>query len=229
VTVDVALLPDEVVTAPLGIVVDLIRATTSITQALASGYERVICCREIDEALALRSELGELAVVGGERNARQVEGFDVGASPREFAQGPRAPTLILSTTNGTSAIVAAAEHCGTVLIGCLLNLDALAAAARAHAGDVAVFCAGFKGGFALDDAYCAGRIVAELEGPRSDAAQAAERLARSFSSAPEGLNARTYGPPGLEEDSAFCAQESVLETVPRFARMVGPGAEITSV
>lgn len=228
-TVDVALSPGEAVTAPLGIVVDVIRASSSIAQALASGYERVICCREIDEALALRSELGERAVVGGERNARQVEGFDVGASPREFARGPHAQTLILSTTNGTAAIVGAAEHCETVLIGSLLNLGALAAEARAHDGDVAIFCAGFKGGFALDDAYCAGRIVAELDGPRSDTAQAAERLARSFSSALEGLNARTYGPPGLEEDIVFCAQESVLETVPRFARMVGAGAEITAV
>lgn len=226
-TVDVALLPGEAVTVPLGIVVDVIRATSSITQALASGYERVICCREIDEALALRSELGEAAVVGGERNARQVEGFDVGASPREFARGALAATLILSTTNGTSAIVGAAEHCGTVLIGSLRNLDAVVARARAHGGDVAVFCAGFKGAFALDDAYCAGRIVAGLEGPRSDAARAAELLAGSFASALEGLNARTYGPAGLEEDILFCAQESVLETVPRFARMVGAGAEIT--
>ncbi len=94
--------------------------------------------------------------------------------------------------------------------------------------DVAVFCAGFKGAFALDDAYCAGRILAGLSGPRSDAARAAELLARSFSGALEGLNARTYGPPGLEADIAFCARESVLETVPRFARMVGGAAEIVA-
>jgi phosphosulfolactate phosphohydrolase-like enzyme len=82
--------------------------------------------------------------------------------------------------------------------------------------------------FALDDAYCAGRIVAELAGERSDAAAAAELLARSFSSALEGLNARTYGPPGLEADIEYCAQENLLDTVPRFARMVGPAAEIVA-
>ena len=91
-----------------------------------------------------------------------------------------------------------------------------------------VYCAGFKGTFALDDAYCAGRIVAELDGERSDAATAAELLASSFDSALEGLNARTYGPPGLEADIEYCAQENLLETVPRFARMVGPAAEIVA-
>jgi 2-phosphosulfolactate phosphatase len=113
-----------------------------------------------------------------------------------------------------------------VLLGSLLNLAALAAAARALGGDVASVCAGFKGSFALDDAYCAGRIVAELAGERSDAARAAELVAASFPDALAGLSARTYGPPGLEADIAYCARESVLETVPRFARMVGTAAEI---
>ena len=224
--VHAALTPSEAVSASVGIVVDVIRATSSIAQALAAGYERVLCCREIDEATALRSELGDQAVVGGERNGVVVEGFDVGASPREFAEGPRAPTLILSTTNGTSTILTAAAGCDAVLVGSLLNLRAVTAAAQALGDDIAVYCAGFKGAFALDDAYCAGRIVAELGGERTDAARAAELIAASFSSALEGLNARTYGPPGLEADIAFCAQEDLLEAVPRFARMVGPAAEV---
>jgi 2-phosphosulfolactate phosphatase len=226
VALDVALLPSSEPSARVGIVVDVIRATSSIAQALASGYKRVLCCSEIDQALGLRSELGESAVVGGERNGTKVEGFDVGASPISFAQGAQAPTLVLSTTNGTASILHAAAHCEIVLLGSLLNLAAVTAAAQAAGGDIAVLCAGFKGGFALDDAYCAGRIVAGLEGARSDAARAAELLARSFSSALEGLNARTYGPPGLEDDIIFCAQESVLDTVPRLSRMVGPAAEI---
>lgn len=225
-SVHVALTPSEEAAAQIGIVVDVIRATSSIAQALAAGYERVLCCREIDEANALRAELGDEAIVGGERNGVVVEGFDVGASPREFAAGPQAATLILSTTNGTAAILGAAARCETVLVGSLLNLAAVTAAARALGGDIAVFCAGFQGGFALDDAYCAGRISAGLEGERSDGARAAELIAGSFPNALEGLNARTYGPPGLEEDIRFCARENVLQTVPRFSRMVGPAAEI---
>ena len=226
--VHVAFTPSETAVARVGIVVDVVRATSSIAQALAAGYRRVLCCREIEEASALRAELGDEAVVGGERSGVVVDGFDVGASPREFAAGAVAPTLILSTTNGTASILTAAARCETVLLGSLLNLEAVTAAAHAAGDDVAVFCAGFKGAFALDDAYCAGRIVTELGGPRSDAAAAAELLARSFSTALEGLNARTYGPPGLEADIEFCAQENLLATVPRFNRMVGPAAEIIS-
>ncbi len=224
--VHVAFTPDEEASAPVGIVVDVVRATSSIAQALAAGYERVLCCEEIDDARALRSELGDEAVVGGERNAQVIDGFDVGASPRDFAAGARAATLILTTTNGTRAILTAVERCGVVLLGSLLNLSAVAGRASSNGGGVAIVCSGFKGAFALDDAYCAGRIVAALGGERTDAAIAAELVARAWPQPLDGLNARTYGPPGLEADIEFCAQIDRLDVVPRFARMVGPAAEI---
>ena len=75
-------------------------------QALSAGYRRVLCCAEIEEARRLREEI-EGSLVGGERDAQRIEGFDVGASPREFLE-PRADTLILSTTNGTRTILTAA-------------------------------------------------------------------------------------------------------------------------
>jgi 2-phosphosulfolactate phosphatase len=228
VRIHVAFTPAEEAEAQVGIVVDVVRATSSIAQALASGYERVLCCAEIEEARALRSELGDEAVVGGERNAVVVDGFDVGASPREFAGAPKARTLILTTTNGTRSILSAASRCDVVLLGSLLNLGALAAAATAAGGDVAIVCSGFKGAFALDDVYCAGRIVEELAGERTDAAVAAALVARAFPDPLAGLNARTYGPPGLEADIEFCAQVNRLDVVPRFARMVGRAAEIVS-
>src|SRR5436190_12785306 len=97
--VDVAFTPAEAGPAHVAVVVDVIRATSTIAQALASGYPRVLCCAELEEARALRAELGE-GLLGGERNATRIEGFDVGASPREFVAGGSEP-LILSTTNGT--------------------------------------------------------------------------------------------------------------------------------
>jgi 2-phosphosulfolactate phosphatase len=226
VRVHVAFTPAEAASAPLGIVVDVLRATSTIAQALAAGYRRVLCCGEIEEARALRDSLAE-GVLAGERSALKVAGFDVGASPREFLE-PRAETLIFSTTNGTRAILTAASSCDEVVLGSLLNLAAVASVARERNEDVAVICAGFQGAFALDDAYCAGRIVQLLEAERSDAALAAEIVARSFPGASEGLNARTYGPPGLEEDIAWCARESVLDVVPRLTRMVGTAAEVTA-
>jgi 2-phosphosulfolactate phosphatase len=225
VRIQVAFTPDEAASAPTGIVVDVVRATSTIAQALAAGYERVLCVPEIEEARALRQELPD-SVVGGERDAIRIDGFDMGASPREFLE-PRASTLILSTTNGTRTIVTAAERCDQVLIGSLLNLEAVARAATERGEDVAVICAGYKGAFAFDDAYCAGRIVHALAGgERADSAVAAALLADAFANPLDGLNARTYGPPGLEADIEFCARESVLAAVPRFAGMRGPAAEI---
>ena len=115
------------------------------------------------------------------------------------------------------------------MLGSLLNLDAVVAAAREARGDVAILCAGFKGAFAFDDAYCAGRIVAALDdAERTDAAIAAALLAQAFPRALDGLNARTYGPPGLEADIEWCARESVLGVVPRLERMVDGAAEIVA-
>jgi len=219
--VDVAFTPDDAAPARVGIVVDVLRATSTIAQALAGGVRRVLCCADLDDARRLRAELPD-SVVGGERNAVRIEGFDVGASPREFLEPP-AETLILSTTNGTRAIVETARQCDEVYLGSLLNLAAVAATVR---DDAVVVCAGFQGTFALDDAYCAGRIVQLVEAERTDAALAAELVASAFPTALDGLNARTYGPPGLEEDIAFCARENILDVVPRFAGMVGPAAEI---
>jgi 2-phosphosulfolactate phosphatase len=223
----VAFTPGEVTSAPVGIVVDVLRATSTIAQALASGYERAYCCREVDQALALRDKLGE-GLLGGERDAVRIEGFDVGASPREFLGEPRASTVIFSTTNGTRAILETASRADEVLLGSLLNLDAVAAAARERGGDVMIVCAGFQGTFALDDAYCAGRIVQLLGAEPSDSAKAADAIAREWPDANEGLLARTYGPPGLEQDIAFCARVSVLDVVPRLSRMVDGAAEVSS-
>jgi 2-phosphosulfolactate phosphatase len=220
--VDVVFTPAAAAPADVGVVVDVIRATSTIAQALASGYRRVLCCAEIEQARALRAELPD-SLLGGERQAMRVEGFDVGASPREFLEA-RASTLILSTTNGTRAILDTAERCDRVLLGSLLNLSAVAAAAGSD--DVSIVCAGFQGGFALDDAYCAGRIARVAGGERTHAASASALLADAFPAALDGLNARTYGPAGLEQDIAYCAQVDLLEVVPELTGVEGPAAEI---
>jgi 2-phosphosulfolactate phosphatase len=225
VRIDVAFTPSEAGPAHVAIVVDVMRATSAIAQALASGYRRVLCCHDVDDARALREELGDLAVVGGELNAVQIEGFDLGASPRDYLE-PRAETAIMTTTNGTKTILAAVANAEITLLGSLLNLDAVAAAAKEPGEDITVVCAGSQGAFAIDDAYCAGRIVGLLDGVRTDAAVASATLAGAFPTAWEGVNARTYGPPGLEEDLRWCTQENTLTVVPRFSGMVGSAAEI---
>jgi len=229
--VHVAFTPDESASAPTGVVVDVIRATSTICQALACGYERVLCAAEVEEARGLRDEIDGVTL-GGERLGLRIDGFDLGNSPREYLE-PRSAVLAMSTTNGTRAIVAAAERCERVLIASLLNLAAVTEAARSHGEDVAVFCAGVKGSFALDDAYVAGRIAEGLGWQRSDAAEAAVRLAGSYATAEEafrqsrsGLNLINNGPE-LEADIAYCAKESVLDVVPRYVEMRGVAAEIS--
>jgi 2-phosphosulfolactate phosphatase len=229
--VDVVFTPDEAGAAPTGVVIDVIRATTTICQALAAGYGRVFCAAEVDEARALRDALGE-GVLGGERQAVRIPGFDLGNSPREYLE-PIGDTLVLSTTNGTRAVVAAAQRCERVLIASLLNLSTVVEAAREVADDVVVVCAGVQGTLALDDAFVAGRIVELLAWERTDAAAAAARLVSTWSGAEEAFRASRSGrnlmenAPELEEDIVFCARESVIDVVPRLVAMRDGAAEIT--
>jgi 2-phosphosulfolactate phosphatase len=228
--VDVVFTPDGAGAAPTGIVIDVIRATSTICQALASGYSRVFCAAEVEEARALRDMLGE-GILGGERKAVRIPGFDLGNSPLEYLE-PAGTTLVLSTTNGTRAVVAAAERCERVLVASLLNLSAVVGAARAAGQDAFVVCAGVQGTLALDDAYVAGRIVELLGWDRTDAAEAAARLVTTWGGAEEALRASKSGrnllenAPELEPDITFCARESVLDVVPRLVGMREGAAEI---
>jgi 2-phosphosulfolactate phosphatase len=229
VRVHVAFTPDEAAAAPTGVVIDVIRATSTICQALHAGYERVWCAAEVEDARALAAAD---VTLGGERLGVRIDGFDLGNSPREYLE-PRTPVLAMSTTNGTRAIVTAAERCERVYIASLLNLGAVTQAARSHGEDVAIFCAGVKAAFALDDAYVAGRVADGLAFEPSDAAEAARRLAASYTSAEEAFRASRSGRnlinhgPELEADIPWCARESVLDVVPRLAGMHGVAAEIT--
>ena len=228
--IHVAFTPGEATPAPVGVVIDVLRATSTLAQALASGYRRVLCCAEIDEARSLAETNGP-AKLAGERRLEHIPGFDFGNSPRELAGEAAAETLILTTTNGTRLLVSAAARFERVYVGSLLNLDAVAAAAAESGEDVALLCAGVLGELALDDAYCAGRIAEALSGEPSDSATAAIRIARSFASPLEGLGAsRSAGNlrrHGLEEDIEWCARENALDVVPRFVRTVGAAAEVT--
>jgi 2-phosphosulfolactate phosphatase len=225
VRVHVAFTPAETAAVPTAIAVDVFRATSTIVQALDAGYERVFCCAEVEEAFALRDEVGG-AALAGERGGNPLPGFDFGNSPLEFLE-PRAETLVLTTTNGTRAIVGAASRCDLVLVGSLLNLEAVAAAAREIGEDVEIVCAGLRGGYCEDDAYCAGRIAALVGGEPTDAAERALELVSSFPTAEEAFRSiRRVGETVSEEDLIWCARENSAPVVPHVVSMHGPAAEI---
>ena len=230
--VKVGFTPAEEVSASLGIVIDVLRATSTICQALTSGFERVICVGEIDDARALA---GPGVALAGERANVRIDGFDYGNSPREFrdlvSDTSSTASLVLTTTNGTRLLLAAAARCDEIVVASLLNFDTVVAAAR-EAEDVAVLCAGVEGAFAIDDAYVAGRIVAALDAERDDAAVASVRLAQAFDTAEAGIgggvSAANIRNAKLDDDIPYCARESVLDVLPRVVVRSATAVEIAS-
>jgi 2-phosphosulfolactate phosphatase len=227
--VDVCFTPREIRPVEVAVVVDVLRATSTIVQALAVGYPRVVCCRSVATARELRAPDRVLA---GESAFVRVPDFELGNSPAAVATaGRRGEELVLATTNGSPAVVAAARAAERVLVGCLLNLRALLAAVSTDA-PVAIVCAGTNGRPALEDVYVAGRLVAALGGVPSDAARVAERVASGYRTAIEPLSgsedAAQLRATDQERDIAWCARESVLEVVPEVsavedgASVVGP-------
>lgn len=216
--IDVAFTREQLRPADIAVVVDVLRATSTATQALAAGYRRVTCAETIELACGLRAPGRVLA---GERYCVRPPGFDQGNSPAETIQR-RGDELVLATTNGAPTIVTASKHAPQVLVACLLNLAAVQRTVIALAGepegDIQIGCSGTAGAVALEDVYVAGRLSAALQGERTDAALIAEAVARAFDSPLAALtasaNAAMLRHAGLAGDIAYCALESELDLVP---------------
>ncbi len=211
--IDVVFTADDARPAPVTVVIDVLRATSTIVQALAAGYERVLCADSLQRA---RATAGPGRVLAGERRCRRPEGFALGNSPAETIP-PLGAELVLATTNGAPAIVRAGALSPVVVIACMLNLDAVVAAVTGH--DVQVLCSGTDGRPALEDTFVAGLIAQRLGGPHTDAAAMARAVARHYS-VPDAAfaacaNARVLVDAGLEDDLRWCARDSVLDLVPR--------------
>jgi 2-phosphosulfolactate phosphatase len=242
--IDAALTPGEAL-APcdIAIVVDTIRATTTALYALRQGYTEVICCAEVDDARAAAAEIGAAAILAGERDCVRIEGFHLGNSPREFDAGqPLGDVLVLTTTNGTRAVLAALSEAPVVLVGALANLSATAAHAarltRAGEGRVAVRCAGVRGAIALDDVYTAGRLVDALsaylpEWSPGDGAELARASAAAFSSAYGALSAsqsaRDLVAADLTDDVRVCAQVDAVDIIALAQPLDGGRARIAAL
>ena len=229
--IDVLWLPGELASAPAGgratVVIDVIRATTSITTALAAGAARAIPVRTVEAA---REEAARLAgsLLCGERKGLPPPGFDLGNAPGEFDRETVAGrTLVFTTTNGTAAI-GAVRGAASVRLACFRNAGAVV---RAVAGDaapggrgVAIVCAGRRGRVSMDDAWCAGHLVTRLaravEGATlTDGARAAEALAAALGRPTAAGLARTtagrgLGAIGRAGDLRVCATVDDLAVVP---------------
>lgn len=212
------------------VVIDVLRATTTIVTALANGAKAVIPAATSEEAVRLTANLERDGfLLAGERKSLKIEGFALGNSPREMTpEAVAGKTIFLATTNGTPALVAA-QAGDPVMVGAAVNFAALAARARElflARGDLAIMCAGRERQFALEDAYTAGRLVKAIrKGSRkvtlNDAADVALALTQQFDEWEDafhsGAAARQLTEADLEEDIAFCATADRFSTVPLYA------------
>lgn len=169
--IDVALVPAEAKRwgRTVCIVLDELRASSTIVTLLERGADAVIPAASLAEARRIARAIGPTAILAGEHNVVRAPGFDFGNSPAEVGRADlRGRTAVLSTRNGTGVLRALPAD-APILVGCLLNATAVARAAfrRACAEGAAlgIVCAGRRGAFAIDDAIAAGclleRVLAE--------------------------------------------------------------------
>ena len=222
------------------VVIDVLRASTTIAHALESAAAQVIPCREIDQALALARALPpEDVLLGGERGGLPIEGFHLGNSPGEYsADRVAGKTIVFTTTNGTRAIEHACRA-DRILIGSFVNVSAVASELvgqeRIH-----LICAGTNGQISQDDLLLAGMLVERIHGlgelayeqndQARDARQAwldafglpcalgdeplePERLAAELS---KSLGGRNLVAVGLQEDILAAARIDLFDGVPEF-------------
>lgn len=211
------------------VVVDVIRASTSLVTLLDGGANRILVAAHPDAARRYAAAHGDV-VLAGEELGVAPRGFHYGNSPVELSAADVAgKTVVFVTTNGTAAIHAV-ETYGPVLVGALRNATAATREAARIAGEIeagiTIVCAGREGAFGIDDAYAAGCLIDLLEdrvdGDLSDAAAAALRLYRSepdpgalFRTSAAGRNVINLG---LDDDVTFCTRRDASAAVPMLGR-----------
>ena len=210
------------------LVVDVLRASTTIVTALQNGARAVIPVADKGEAGRLAASLDrDVSVLGGERGGEKLAGFALGNSPREYtAEAVGGKTVVLTTTNGTAALVRA-RSAARLAVGALVNAAASEAFLRQALDDglgATVLCAGWEGRVALEDALCAGLFVDRLAdhdaaGPLDDGARIAHGLYRG---ARRDLARALFGADhtrrlvslGAGDDVALCARLDAADVLP---------------
>lgn len=212
-------------------VIDVLRATTTICAALHNGARAVVPVSTAEEATRLAQTLGpEDVVLAGERGSERIPGFALGNSPLEMAESAvRGKTLVMTTTNGTAALLAA-QGARETYVASAANLAV--AGAKAHElwterKDLMILCAGRESRFALEDAYAAGRLAYEALGRRrtrkglNDAALVAVDLVRRYGMSWERpftlcLAGRHLTRLGMANDVADAGRENAYPVLPLF-------------
>ncbi len=199
--IDVILHPAEIATvlpardlsSTVCVVFDVLRATSSMVTALAHGATEIYPVRTIEEAISLKVQMPD-ALLGGERHGDIIPGFQIGNSPLEYREAVRGRRIITTTTNGTIAL-RACEGAAQVLVGAVLNIEAVATVLRqTWPQHVLIVCAGTFADFALEDCCAAGLLIAYLGAESlSDSAHAALGVTRLYPEPAAALRASRNG------------------------------------
>jgi 2-phosphosulfolactate phosphatase len=244
---DVLLTPGEATPGDFAertaVVIDVLRASSSIVEALGSGARLLFPVGSIEEAIRLANTLGrEEVLLCGERKCLPIEGFDLGNSPAEFTpERVGGKTLVMTTTNGTTAL-ALAGPAQRVLIAAWLNLSAVVEELVRTGAEPVLLCSGRERHFGLEDAALAGEIARRVMAARpeeawqtNDGVLAALALSAAHDD-PAALFPRTVAgqaiaAAGLADDLAFCAQVDRHDIVPvlqdRQVTLSTPGAAVS--
>jgi 2-phosphosulfolactate phosphatase len=230
-SLDVAATPAAAAARPpaaIAVVIDVLRATSTIVTALENGAAGIVPVRETDEAILVMKRLGrDRVLLCGERKSRLIEGFDLDNSPASYArERVSGKTLVLTTTNGTRALVEAARDGATVYCAALLNRNAIVERLAASEGEARLHCAGSEGTPSFEDLLCAGAIAdALLHLDRTIAISDAALVARTIYTANAkrlttaiagGTHARALIADGFAADVAACARLDTSGCVPLY-------------
>ncbi|WP_040214248.1 2-phosphosulfolactate phosphatase family protein [Clostridium polynesiense] len=206
------------------VVIDMLRATSVITTALNNGCKSVIPFLTVEEALSFAKNIENNCVLGGERKALKIEGFDFSNSPLEYREDKvKGKTVVITTTNGTRAIKGA-SRASRVFIGSLLNAKSVAELLTRLNEDVVFINAGTYGQFSMDDFICAGYMIHLIaktaEQDLSDIAFTAKYIYENNTDITNFIkNASHYEvlkSLGLEEDLTYCSKKDIVSIVPEY-------------
>jgi 2-phosphosulfolactate phosphatase len=213
-------------TGKTSVVIDVLRATTVIVTALNNGAREIIPVGTVDFAMKVSGNaFSGQTLLGGERNTKKVEGFNLGNSPLEYIPEVVAgKSIILYTTNGSKTIVKA-KFSENLFICAFNNLPAIANELARIGNDVEIICAGSNGNFNLEDVVCAGRLINELKmitvTEIDDSGKACLVLDKSFGkSLNKMLKETEHGKllieNGFSNDIKECAKFGTTDTIPYF-------------
>ena len=218
---------EESLKGKITVVIDMLRATSVITTALGNGANKIIPITSVEESFDVKDKLKEEgieALIGGERKAMKVDGFDMTNSPLEYTKEKVSKRdIILSTTNGTRAINLCLLS-DRIYIGSFLNGGHLAEYLSKMNKDIVIVNSGTNGELSLDDFICSGYIIKEILKHKDFELTDIAKLAKMTYENNEDVykyisNAKHYNvlkSLNLEADMEYCCRKNMFDTIPYY-------------